>query len=131
MERLIGGVDDERVRADRFLRRGTAVDLFDLSRARGDPLPIRVHGVCAAACEPIRSFSFGDGPAVTDEISKLHVRIRELEDELASVRAEAVEAVEFWGEFASNYSKAHHGLQADIKSLRGEMKTPGGITAGR
>jgi hypothetical protein len=57
-----------------------------------------------------------------DEIKKLHTRIRELEDELASVRAEAVEAVEFWGEFASNYSKAHHGLADDITSLRGERK---------
>jgi hypothetical protein len=57
---------------------------------------------------------------MTTEIDKLHTRIRELEEEIASVRAEAVEAVEFWGEFASNYSKAHHGLASDIESLRGK-----------
>lgn len=56
---------------------------------------------------------------MTREIDKLHARIRELEDEVSRVRAEAVEAVEFWGEFASNYSKVKHGLAEDIASLRG------------
>lgn len=57
---------------------------------------------------------------MVDEVSILHARIRQLEDELTSVRAEAVEAVSFWGEFASNYSKAHHHLADDIASLRGK-----------
>jgi hypothetical protein len=56
---------------------------------------------------------------MNSEIAKLHARIRELEDELSEVRAEAVEAVEFWGGFASNYSKVHHGLAEDIRRLRG------------
>lgn len=58
------------------------------------------------------------------EVDKLHTRIRELEEEVSRVRAEAVEAVEFWGQFASNYSKIKHGLADDIASLRGETKTP-------
>lgn len=53
------------------------------------------------------------------EIDKLHARIRELEDEISSVRSEAIEAVEFWGAFASNYSKAHHDLDGDIARLKG------------
>lgn len=62
---------------------------------------------------------------MADEVSSLHARIRQLEDELTSVRAEAVEAVSFWGEFASNYSKAHHGLADDVRSLSGETKETG------
>lgn len=53
------------------------------------------------------------------EIDKLHARIRELEDELSALRAEAIEDVEFWGQFASKYSQAHHDLQGDIARLRG------------
>lgn len=53
------------------------------------------------------------------EIDKLHARIRQLEDEITSLRAEAVENVEFWGQFASKYSQAHHDLQGDIARLKG------------
>lgn len=66
------------------------------------------------------------------ELDKLHTRIRELEDELSSVRSEAVEAVEFWGQFASKYSQAHHDLSGDIARLKGETKTArGGSPSGR
>lgn len=57
--------------------------------------------------------------APTSELDKLHTRIRELEDELSSMRSEAIEAVEFWGQFASKYSQAHHDLSGDIARLKG------------
>lgn len=63
------------------------------------------------------------------EIDKLHARIRELEDELSSLRAEAVEDVEFWGQFASKYSQAHHDLQGDIARLRGAIAASPSETA--
>lgn len=55
------------------------------------------------------------------EIDKLHARIRQLEDEILRVRADAAASVFFWGQFASNYSKAHWGLEADITRLRGPV----------
>lgn len=51
----------------------------------------------------------------------LHAEIKRLEDELASVRADAAASVYFWGQFASAYSKVHHELDADITRLRGPV----------
>lgn len=55
------------------------------------------------------------------EIDKLHARIRELEDEVTQLRTEAAATVYFWGQFASNYSKAHWDLDADVTRLRGPV----------
>lgn len=51
----------------------------------------------------------------------LHAEIKRLEDEIASVRADAAASVYFWGQFASAYSKVHHELDADITRLRGPV----------
>lgn len=58
---------------------------------------------------------------MSEEIDKLHSRIRQLEDELMRVRADAAASVFFWGEFASSWSKAHWDLNADITRLRGPV----------
>ena len=56
-----------------------------------------------------------------NEIDKLHARIRELEEEVISLRADAAATTYFWSEFASAYSKAHWDINADITRLRGPV----------